>query len=285
MLSFDRPNAVKELNAVHRDGRMDLFWSYGGEQKKVVIKGFRLYRAEGNSEYILIAQLPPDATRYSDTDIGPGKRYRYKIQAFSSRGVDSESSMELKVRPVNTPAVPEGLKYHITNDFAEISWAGAEKGVTFNIFRSENKGVYPGTPLNGKPLEEPFFRDRLHVLNPVYYSVVAVIRTDIMNESGMSAELLIDPKIFVPAAPADVRIVRSDNRVYISWQDNDETWVRGYRVYRKGTSGVTELLAEVNVPIYVDEDRGGAHASYHVTAFGPFRESGSSAEARTWTEE
>ena len=273
MDSFAKPEIVKDIRAVHRDGRIDISWTYSKQQPKITIKGFRIERAEGNAVYETVASLPPDAVYYSDAGVTLNKLYRYRILVFNTRDVVGEPSAELKAMPVTPPPPPEGLVQRITNDAVEISWNKAAEGVLFNIYRSEIKGSYPAVSLNEKLLDKPFFKDGLNVRNPVYYAVVAFVKSNIPNESGMSAELMIDPLTFVPAAPADVRYVRSDNRGYISWKESDETWVSGYRVYRRGASGDFELLSEVNVPIYLDEDPFNELNAYYVTAVGPGKES------------
>jgi hypothetical protein len=273
MDSFARPAIVKDVGLVHRDGRIDISWTYSKQNPKIIIQGFRIERAEGNALYETVASLPADAVYYSDAGITINKVYRYRILVLNARGVVSDPSEDLKVMPVTPPPPPDGLVQRITTGAVEISWNKAAEGVTFNIYRSEIKGIYPAASLNDKPLTRPFFKDNLNALKPVYYSVVAVIKSDIPNESAMSAELMVDPGTFVPAAPADIRYVRSDNRGYISWKESDEPWVRGYRVYRRGASGDFGLISEVNVPIYLDEDPFDEKNAYYVTAVGPGKES------------
>ena len=273
MKSFSKPDIVKDIRMVHRDGRIDISWAYSTKQANITIKGFRLERAEGNALYETVATLPAEATYYSDAGIRINGQYRYRILVLNARGIVSEPSADLKALPVAPPPPPEGLVQRLTNDAIEISWNKAPAGVLFNIYRSNIRGVYPAASLNEKPLDKPFFRDSLNARNPVYYAVVAVIESTIPNESAMSAELIADPGTFVPAAPTDVRYVRSDSRGYISWKESDESWVSGYRVYRKDSSGDVKLLADVNVPIYLDEDSFDELNAYYVTAVGPGKES------------
>jgi hypothetical protein len=278
MKSFEKPEQVRDIKAVHRDGSINVSWSYTNRLPHITIKGFRFYRAEGEGNYTEIAKLPAEARRYADSNISLDKQYRYKVSVFSGRNMDSEDSARFAARPVSVPDAPTGLSYRLTNKDVEIVWNKAAEGVLFNIYRGAAKGVYPATPLNEKPLDKPFFRDELNLKAPVLYVVVAVKQTDIPNESGLSAELMIDPGTFVPGTPADVRYVRSGGKGYLSWKDSDENWVRGYRVYRTGHTGLFELAAEVNVPVYLDEGQVGEKTIYRVTAVGPVKESRPSAE-------
>jgi|WetSurMetagenome_2_1015567.scaffolds.fasta_scaffold00197_13 hypothetical protein len=279
MKSFEKPDLVKDIRAVHRDGSINISWSYPGRHESIKIKGFRLYRAEGPGDYKEITKLPGEARRYADSNISLEKQYRYKLRVFSGRNIDSEDSASVTARPVREPDIPSGLSYRLTNKDVEIVWDKAKEGVFFNIYRRAAKGVYPAAPVNEKPLYKPFFRDALNLKDPVFYVVVAVKRTDIQNESGLSAELMIDSGTFVPRPPVDLRYVRSGGKGYLSWKDSDENWVRRYRVYRReGLTGLFDFVAEVNVPVYLDEDQVGEKTTYRVTAVGPAKESRPSAE-------
>jgi predicted small lipoprotein YifL len=273
MRSFAKPDQIKQIRAIHRDGKINFSWSYDLKQSHITIKGFRIYRAEGKGAYAEISRLPADARRYSDASVKMDTQYLYKIRAYSARDIDSDDSAEISARPVSAPDAPSGLTYRITNNDVGVAWEKAPEGVSFNIYRREGNGVYPAAPLNEKPLDKPFFRDNLNLKTSVTYVVVAVRQTDIANESGLSEELRIDPQTFAPAPPVDVRYVRSGNRGYLTWKDNDEAWVKAYRVYRRGPAGQFELLGEVNVPVYLDEDRVYENSAYRVTAVGPQKES------------
>jgi hypothetical protein len=273
MRSFAKPEAVGDIVAVHRDGRVDINWSYTSRDKNVIIKGFYLDRAEGRAPYEMIASLPADARQYSDSNIRLNFEYRYKIRVFSERGAVSDDAQELKVLPVEPPPPPQGLSYRIINDSVEISWEKAAEGVFFNVYRSSEKGMYPVIPANEKPLEKPFFQDRVNTRQKVYYSVAALVQTTLSNEGQLSSEIGIDPRELVPAPPADVRYVRSGYRGYLSWKDSDEAWVAGYKVYRKRGSGEFEAIAALGVPVFLDEEPVSEETSYYITAVGPVMES------------
>lgn len=271
--SFEKADSVRDIRLVHRDGRIDFTWSYSNQKKDVIVKGFYLDKAEGTGLYETIAKLPADATQYSDSNIKVNAQYRYKIRVLNARGVMGDDSAEIKAVPVAPPAAVQGLAYKLTNEAIELSWQKVADGVLYNIYRSFNKGVYPATPLNEKPLDKPFFSDALNPAKKVYYTVISVIQSTLPNESALSDEIGIDPEAFVPAAPAEIRYVRSDYRGYISWKDNAESWVSGYRIYRKMASGPFEFIAEVNVPVFLDEEPVTEATSYYVTAAGPVKES------------
>jgi hypothetical protein len=277
MSSFEKPDSVRDIRLTHRDDKIDIAWSYSSQKREVIVKGFYIDKAEGKGSYETIATLPADATQYTDGNIKVNAQYRYKIRGFNARGVAGDDSPELKVVPLAAPAAVQGLSYKLTDKEVELSWNKADAGVLFNVYRSFDKGVYPVTPLNEKPLDKPLFRDDLNATKKVYYAVIAVLQSTLPNESALSDDIEIDPQAFVPAAPTDIRHVRSDYRGYISWKDNAETWVSGYKVYRKRASGAFEVIAEVSVPVFLDEEPITEETSYCVTAAGPVKESEPSA--------
>jgi len=277
--AFAQPEPIREIRAVHRDGKVNISWSYNNANQHIVISGIRLYRAEGSNGYVEIAKLPAGARSYADANIAYDKQYRYKLRVFTARNIESGDSAALAVRPVSPPEVPSGINYRIVGNNIEIEWDRTDEGTFFNIYRSAAKGSYQSAPVNEKPLSRPYFRDTLNLRAPVYYVIVAVKQTDIANESGLSAELVIDPKTFTPKPPVDLRYVRSGNRGYLTWKDSEEPYVKGYRVYRRKEPFTRfELIGEVNVPVYLDEERVGSRTTYRVTAVGPLKESRPSAE-------
>jgi len=271
MRSFEKPDAVKEMRALHRDGKVTISWSYS-RQARILIKGFYIERAEGLSPFETIVFLQGDAVHYNDDRIEMNKEYRYKIRVYSMRNVISDDSPELKVVPLKLPAPPTDVTYRLTNDAVEITWGKGEDGITYNIYRSAEKGKYQA-PLNAKPLDKPFFRDGVGVEKTVFYSVRSIVESTIRNEGDPSADLEINPQSFIPAMPTDLRYVTSQNKGYLSWRENAETWIKGYKVYRARASGESLPVATVPVPLFVDDDPVTAGTSYYVTALGPVKES------------
>lgn len=272
MKSFDKPEPAKDLRAVHSDNKITLSWSYS-KQAKILVKGFYIERAVGFGTFDNIAFVPADTSRYDDQRFEINKEYHYRIRVYSMRNVISDGSAELNVTAVKLPDAPKHMSYRLTNDAVEISWDKAPEGVTFNIYKSAEKGKYSGAPLNAAPLDKPFFRDGVDVGAPVFYSVRSIVESNILNEGDLSNDLEIDPASFVPASPQDMRYVRAENKLYLSWRENPESWIHGYKVYKKGAEGQYTPVAEVNIPLFIDEGTIREGTSYYITALGPVKES------------
>ena len=272
MRSFEKPSPATAMRALHRDGKVTISWSYA-RQDKIIIKGFYVERAEGNKPFETLTFLKGDATQFVDDHFAVGKEYRYRIRVYSLRNVISDESAELKVNPVGLPEPPEKFAFHLTNDAVEITWNKVADGVTYNIYRGTDKGNCDTVLLNATPLEKPFFKDGVNVGQTVFYSVRSLVHTTIMNEGATSECLEVDPQSFLPVHPSDVRFVRTEGKLYVSWKENPETWIKGYRVYRKKGQGQFIPAADVPIPLFVDEEPIEVPTSYYVTAIGPAKES------------
>jgi hypothetical protein len=94
------------------------------------------------------------------------------------------------------------------------------------------------------------------------------------DEGYASAEIEVDPSNFIPSPPSDLRYVKGDNRIFLMWTESPESWIKGYRIYRKreGEPGFTGI-GEGRAPSFVDTEKGGKKVWYMIRAFGPAAES------------
>jgi hypothetical protein len=279
MRSFEKPSPVTEMRASHRDGKVTISWSYS-RQAKITVKGFYVERAEGKAPFETITFLKGDAAQYADDHFEVGKEYRYRIRVYSLRNVISEESLELKVNPVRLPEPPKDLAFRLTNDAVEITWEKVADGITYNIYRGTERGKCETALLNATPLEKPFFKDGVSASQPVFYSIRSLVRTTIINEGAPSECLEVDPQSFLPGNSSDVRFVRTEGKLYLSWKENPETWIKGYRVYRKKGQGQFMPVADVPIPLFVDEEPINVLTFYYITALGPVKESSPSETVR-----
>ncbi|MGO9379769.1 MAG: hypothetical protein ACLP29_14650 [Dissulfurispiraceae bacterium] len=272
MKSFEKPSPVGDMRAYHSDGNITISWSYA-HQANITIKGFYIERAVGQAPLETIAFVKGDATQYIDDHFQVGKEYRYKIRVYSLRNVISDESVELKVTPVKLPEPPKDLAFRLTNDAVEITWVKVADGISYNIYRGIERGKCDSVLLNAKPLEKPYFKDAVNASQTVFYSVKSLVRTSIINEGAESECLEVNPQSFLPSIPADVRFVRTAGKLYLSWKGNPETWLKGYRVYRKKGTGQFMPVGDVQMPLFVDEEPINLPTSYYITALGPVKES------------
>lgn len=270
--AYEKPKAPSDLSVIHREDRLILSWSYPDNLRQA-LKGFHVLRSGGNG-FDSIVFTPNDKNSYIDREFRENNAYRYKVVAESMKGISSDGSNIITLMPRPLPSPPNNVRFTIKNDLIEFSWDSSGKGVCYNIYRATEKSKYSDNPVNRAPVCNTSYKDSANPDAPVYYSIRALLNTDIRDEGYASAELEVNPLHFIPSPPSDLRIVMGDDRAHLMWKESPESWVKGYRVYRK-IEGETEfkMLGEVKVPAFTDTERIGKKRWYMVKALGPSVES------------
>lgn len=279
LYSFEKPSSVKEIKTIHRENEIVVSWSYSALEKQKV-KGFYVEKAEGDGvQYKRIAFLKNNILQFADKDFKAGLQYCYKVYVISLRDVISDDSPVVRVKPGELPLPPQALSHKITNDLVRVSWndelSAKRAGMkVYNIYKSYEKGTVPLTPLNRVPLKESFFEEAVEPEKHIYYTVRSLLDTEIRDEGYPSKEIEVGPGSFVPAKPSGLRYVPSARSVYLLWDENPETWIKGYRVYKK-KAGESDFrtIGDAAVPTYKDNEPLTEKTFYYITALGPAKES------------
>jgi|SRR5208283_1715799 len=289
--SFEKPLSVSDVRAVHREGSLTISWSYPDKGREK-IKGFYVEKTEGNwgeaknaQNFKSIAFLKKDASQFTDNDFATRNYYFYKIRAVSLRDIPSDDSNIVRVYPRDPPPVPGNLRYTVMNDSLDIKWDSAvppevqsDYQVRYNIYRTYQKGEDAAAPLNNLPLREAFFNDKLETKRSAYYIVRSLWDTDIKDEGYPSDQLEVNPESFVPSTPVGLHFVSSGKEVYLIWHENPETWVSGYKVYRRrGLESGFDPIGEAATPVFRDKNPVMIKTFYFITAIGPKQQSAPSA--------
>jgi hypothetical protein len=280
----EEPVPVKEISAVHRENKLIISWSYPASER-LKIKGFYIEKAEikrqapsvERPEFKNIAFLQSDASQFIDKDFKIGQTYLYTIRVRNLENIISDRSPVITVQPLPLPEKPTGLRYSLTEDSVIIKWDHVrppEAEVKYNIYKSYEKGKYPASPLNTAPLIGTYFIDKVEKTRAVYYTVRALLGTNIKGEGYPSEELKVNPELFVPSKPVNLKYIPSEKRVFLIWDENPETWISGYRIYRKRASEHEfKLIGESILPAFTDNEPLSVQTVYYVTAVGPKKES------------
>ncbi|MFO0751758.1 MAG: hypothetical protein U0411_00350 [Thermodesulfovibrionales bacterium] len=276
--TFEKPPPVLELSAVHRENELIIAWPYPADARSG-IKGFYVERAEagpagGAGEFRNLLFLKGDASRYVETDFETRKRYWYRVRVYSMRNVLSDDSPVLEVRPEPVPPPPAELSARVLSDSLELRWEEVFPGARYNVYRRYAGGSYAAAPVNSSPLEGPVFRDRIERERPVFYTVRTLRATALRDEGFPSKELEVSPASFVPSRPSGLKYVPTPQRVFLLWDGNSETWLSGYRIYRKkGGEKDFSAIGESLAPAFTDDAPLTVRTFYYVTARGPEQES------------
>lgn len=150
-------------------------------------------------------------------------------------------------RPIETgedpgipPSVPSGLKvYYASDGEIIIDWrSNAEAEVKgYNIYR---RTEFTESLMIAFVNDNFFFDDSLEYDSTYYYKITAVDLFD--RESDFSAEVYAKPENkFIPQIPSEVRINarnwEGEISIYLQWQQNTESDITGYNIYRSTTPG------------------------------------------------
>lgn len=269
--SYEKPPPPSSLSAVHRESEILFTWSFP-KGRESFIKGFHLLKSSGE-EFQEIAFLDNNIRSYADTVFSAGDEYRYKMISQNLKGIFSNESNVLVIKPLTTPAPPENLSLKVGHDSLTLSWESAGNGMLYNVYKSEKSGAYPLSPFTKEPLKETFFEDGINIGKTFYYTVRSLPGGEFRHEGASSIEIKVDPNDFLPYPPGNLQAVPTEESVYLIWKESPEEWVTGYKVYRENDSEGFRLIGETATPSFFDKGKASTPRSYRVTASGPSKES------------
>lgn len=265
-----RPGMIQDVTVMTRDTVAFFSWPIptrnieGRDLAPADIRLFRVYRAEFGRDkkkvrYKLYAELDtqnpsPAELRnntvfWTDRDLKYGQVYGYRIRAISLRGGVSPLSDEMWIVPLLSLAVPKGLAAQGNDSFVQLSWdpvttrtdgSHYDGIIGYNIYRGTEKGRSEALPLNKEPLRTNSFKDTAVVNSKTYYYRARSVDSPALpwKESLDSEEVSATPKDMTPPdKPTGLTVVPGVGRAFLTWNENKERDLAGYRVYRSTRTG------------------------------------------------
>lgn len=271
--AYEKPQPPSGLTAVHRQEKILVSWSYP-DNLRSTLKGFQVMRAEGEG-FERRGFVGNEGNSFTDDRFSPDTSYQYRVMAQNLKDILSDGSNIVTVTPKRVPPPPGDIQVSAANDAVQLSWQSSGEGVCYHVYRTTEKGRYSDAPIHKDPVCSTSFSDTtLFRDKPVYYTIRAFHNTPLLDEGYPSAEIELTPSLFVPSAPTELRGVRAQGKILLMWRESPETWVKGYRVYRKKEREKEfTLLDEVKVPTFTDTGKVGKKVRYMVRALGPSQES------------
>lgn len=289
--SYEKPDPPSVLRAIHRESEIILLWEFP-KDKEPAIKGFYLMKSSPSTpplphpggfaevkekgdgwDFEKIATLENNKRSYIDNDFETGSTYKYKIVSQNLKGVTSNDSNIIQIVPETSPPPPGNILFKIEHDSLILNWESAGDRIMYNIYKSNEKGIYHLMPLNKKPVKETSFRDNFDIKGPVYYTIRSLVGGNIRDEGSVSEEIEINPFEFIPSSPSSLQAVVKKENVYLRWKEAPETWVVGYKVYREINKKEGFIfIGETQTPSFLDKDKPSTRRNYRVSALGPSKE-------------
>lgn len=276
--AYEKPEPPSNLRLIHREDEIYLLWDFP-KAHEPEIASFVILKSSDGQEFEKLLHLGPEKRLYSDTGFSPGIEYRYKIISQNHKAVYSKDSNSISIIPLKTPEPPARISFRIENNSLFLNWEGTGSSTRYNVYRTYEKGSYGLFPVNKSPLTENHFRDFFTIKKPVYYTIRSLNNTDTRGEGASSSELAVNPFELVPSPPGGLDYFIAADRVFLYWNDPAETWVTGFRIYRRSDEKDYVLIGETQIPTFVDMESPSTRRDYRVTAIGPSQE-GAAAEVQ-----
>ncbi len=195
------------------------------------------------------------------------KKYIFGLRILDVKKRKSDFSKFLAVESRILPLPPQNLRFEVFVDRITILWDPPEKNIDqssppniqgYNIYRAEEKEQMQR--LNSSLIKENKFEDTDFLFDENYqYSVRASATDDSpFLESDDSEVLKVEAKDkFAPDPPSGLVSISGENYISLSWNENQEKDVAGYRVWRR-EGGEDEYVLLTPEPIlenaYTDTD-------------------------------
>ncbi len=267
---YEKPAQPTLLTAIHREEKIVLQWNYPAKMEEAVAD-FIILKSSG-ADFKKLVRIEKNKRSYEDTDFETGATYRYKIIAQNFKGVNSDDSNIARIAPMTPPSPPSNLSFAIKDNSLLISWKPAGEGLLYNVYKSLEKGKYSPLPVNSTPVSGSSFTDNFNINKVVYYTVRSLHATEARDEGAPSGELVVDPSALVPPALKNVRYHAAADRVFLYWDNPEESWVNRFRIYRRTEGQAYALIGETQIPVFVDQEPPLTKRDYRLNAVGPEKE-------------
>ena len=250
-LQIVAPSSPQGLVATAADSSVRLAWGAPASDGGASVAAYRVYRALGDSEAMLVATIPASLC-YDDPGLANGATYRYQVSALNSAG-ESALSAEAHATPLGRPSSPNDLRAGIASAGAvDLSWsapsddggAAVEGYLVLRGYSSDS--LAPIASVTGTS-----YRDSgLLASTRYYYQVMAYSSSG--NGTASSASIVTAG---VPSAPLELRAEAGSSNASLSWMgpvSDGGLVITGYVVYRGLAEEPLHPLGTVPSPSFLD---------------------------------
>jgi len=182
------------------------------------------------------------------------RKFIFGLRVRDDKNKESTFSEFITVEPKALPLPPQDLKYSVYQDKIEISWTPPEKNIDessppeikgYNVYRYENN--QEPQCLNSKVLEDIKYEDEDFIFGKTYYYFVRTSSSSGESANSEIIEVVAQDK-FPPASPSGLMSMAAPGYITLSWDENKEKDLAGYRVWRR-KEGQGEFVLLTQDPI------------------------------------
>jgi len=167
----------------------------------------------------------------------------FSLRVKAKRRRKSEFSPLLTVRPFLVSLPPREVKAAVFQDRIEVSWMPAERNldqsspasfIGYNVYRAE--GNAPPRHLNSQLIKDNKYSDKDFLIGNVYRYIIRASATESspFMESDNSEPLEVRAEdSFPPAVPSGLVSIVAGDFVSLTWDENSDEDLAGYRVWRR----------------------------------------------------
>jgi len=214
---------------------------------------YYVYRATSPSgDYTMVAT--PSTTNYTDSSLSLNTPYYYKVQAVTSGGISSFSSIAYATTANSNgaPSAPTNLIATIagTNQIY-LTWNPVSYATNYYVFRATSlSGTYS---IVAVPTTQNYTDSSLSLNTPYYYKVQAVNTAGPSSDSSIVyATTTTSTSTGTLTAPTSlIATVASSNQIYLTW--NPVSYATYYYLFRATSpSGTYSIVAVPTTTSYTD---------------------------------
>jgi fibronectin type 3 domain-containing protein len=182
----------------------------------------------------------------------------FSLRVKAKRRKKSEFSPLLTVQPRILSLPPRAVKAAVYQDRIEVSWAPAERNLDqsspasfkgYNVYRAE--GNAPLRRLNSQLVKNNQYSDKDILIGNVYRYIIRASATDSSPFMESDDSELLEVRAedsFPPAVPSGLVSIVAGDFVSLTWDENRDEDLAGYRVWRR-TEGAGEFVLLTPQPI------------------------------------
>ena len=272
LLEWENPTAYTDGSPLPGDSEVEIWlFKIEGEESENQMPNLEVFEKGAK----LLASIKEEETPASeDSPEEEAVRFQYTYELtlndFQARSLVfglrmktkrkkvSEFSALRKIAPRILSLPPRAVKAQVFQDRIEVSWTPAEKNIDdssparyvgFNVYRAE--GDAPPRRLNVKPVKNQKYEDKDFLIGKTYKYFIRASATetspDMESDDSEIMEVTTEDT-FPPAAPSGLISIVAGEFISLTWDENREEDLAGYRVWRK-TEGESEFKPLTPEPI------------------------------------